>query len=163
MQKIIVSDASPIGYLIRIDKLELLEIIYGAIIIPEAVYQEIFRLENLGYNLSAFKNSKWIKVLKPIDISNIDTYKSILDKGELEALSIAISYNADLVIIDEKLGRFVAKQIGFDITGLVGILIAAKIRGHITSIKKILDSVIALGFRISKNLYITTLIAYNEQ
>ncbi len=41
MLKIIVSDTSPISYLIKIDKLDLLEVLYGEIIIPEAVYQEI--------------------------------------------------------------------------------------------------------------------------
>ncbi len=58
MLKIIVSDTSPISYLIKIDKLSLLEALYGEIIIPEAVYREILQLENLGYNLSVFKNSK---------------------------------------------------------------------------------------------------------
>ncbi len=81
MLKIIVSDTSPISYLIKIDKLSLLEALYGEIIIPEAVYQEILQLENLGYNLSVFKNSKWIKILNPIDISNIHTYVNILIKA----------------------------------------------------------------------------------
>ncbi len=60
------------------------------------------------------------------------------------------------------MGRLIAKQIGFDITGLIGILITAKMKGHIISIKEILDNLIVLGFRISKNLYITTLITCNE-
>ncbi len=61
------------------------------------------------------------------------------------------------------MGRLIAKQIGFDIAGLIGISITAKMRGHIISIKEILDNLIVLGFRISKNLYITTLITCNEQ
>lgn len=54
MRKIIVSDTSCIGYLIQIHSLDLLRIIYGEIIIPVAVYQEILQLENKKYDLSEF-------------------------------------------------------------------------------------------------------------
>lgn len=162
MQKIIVSDTSCIGYLLQINLLHLLQIIYGEIIIPDSVNEEILQLKNKGHNLSEFKNADWIKIYQANNLSNVNDYKYILDKGELEAISIAIELKADLLIIDEKLGRIVAKSIGFDITGLVGILITAKNKNLILSVKDALDKVILLGCRISKKLYNIALKSCNE-
>ena len=163
MQKIIVSDTSCIGYLIQINCLNLLQIIYGDIIIPTAVNEEILQLENKGHALSEYQSAEWIKIYPAADLSNVKEYKNILDKGELEAISIAIELKADLLIIDEKLGRIVAKTIGFEITGLVGILITAKNKGLIPSVKNALDKVNLLGCRISEKLYNIALKSCNEQ
>jgi predicted nucleic acid-binding protein len=162
MQKIIVSDTSCISYLLQINLLHLLQIIYGEIIIPDAVNEEILQLKNKGHNLSEFKNANWIKICQANNLSNVNDYKYILDKGELEAISIAIELKADLLIIDEKLGRIVATNIGFDITGLVGILITAKSKNLILSVKDALDKVILLGCRISEKLYNIALKSCNE-
>ena len=162
MQKIIVSDTSCIGYLIQTNLLHLLQILYGEIIIPYAVNKEILQLENKGYILSEFKNATWIKIEQANNLLNVEQYKFILDKGELEAISIGIQLKADLLIIEEKRGRTIAKNIGFDITGLVGILIVAKNKNLISSIKDILDKVRLLGCRISEKLYNTALKSCNE-
>lgn len=162
MQKIIVSDTSCIGYLIQINLLNLLQIIYGEIIIPQAVYDEI---QNLKFNERSsfkFQSADWIKIYPATNLSNVKKYQHILDKGELEAISIAIDLKADLLILDEKLGRIVATSIGFDITGLVGILIIAKNRGLISSVKEVLNKVISLGCRISQHLYNIALKSCNE-
>jgi predicted nucleic acid-binding protein len=90
MQKIIVSDTSCISYLLQINLLHLLQIIYGEIIIPDAVNEEILQLKNKGHNLSEFKNANWIKICQANNLSNVNDYKYILDRGELEAISIAI-------------------------------------------------------------------------
>jgi predicted nucleic acid-binding protein len=163
MQKIIVSDTSCVGYLIQINLLHLLQTLYGEIIIPAAVNDEILQLENKEHTLSEFKNADWIKIYSTHNLSNVSKYKNILDRGELEAISIAIELEADLLIIDEKLGRIVAKTIGFDITGLVGILITAKNKNLILSVKKALDELILLGCRISNTLYNIALKSCNEQ
>lgn len=163
MQKIIVSDTSSVGYLLQINLIHLLKILYGEIIIPDAVNKEILQLENKGYILSEFINADWIKIYSTHNLSNVKDYKNILDQGELEAISIAIELNADLLIIDEKLGRVVATDLGFDITGLVGILMIAKNKNLIPSVKTALDKLILLGCRISKKLYNIALKYCNEQ
>ena len=162
MQKIIVSDTSCIGYLLQINCLNLLQIIYGEIIIPESVNTEILNLEIKGHNLSEFNSATWIKIYQVKDISNVQQYQSILDKGELQAISLAIDLSADLLIIDEKLGRIVATSMGFDITGMVGILITAKNKNLIPSVKDALDKVILLGCRIGNKLYNIALKSCNE-
>ena len=162
MQKTIVSDTSCIGYLIQINRLDLLQMLYGEIIIPTGVFEEVLQLEERGYLLSEFKNASWISIQKPMDLSNVRDYKHLLHKGELQAISLAIELNADLLIIDEKIGRIVAANIGFDITGLVGILITAKNMNLIASVKENLDKVILSGCRISEKLYNIALKSCNE-
>ncbi len=149
--------------MIQINLLNLLQVIYGEIIIPVAVNEEILQLENKVHSLSEYKNANWIKIYPANNLINVREYKRILDKGELEAISIAIELKADLLIIDEKLGRIVASAIGFDITGLVGILITAKNKNLIPSVKITLDKVMLLGCRISQKLYNTALKSCNEQ
>jgi len=162
MQKIIVTDTTCIGYLIQINCLNILQIIYGEIIIPKAVYHEILPLENKGFDLTEFKKASWIKIYSANHLAKVEEFNHILDIEELEAISIALELNADLLIIDEKLGRIVATNIGFDITGLVGVFIAAKKMNLIISVKDALNKVILLGCRISKQLYNTALKSCNE-
>ncbi len=118
MQKIIVSDTSCIGYLIQINCLNLLQIIYGEIIIPEAVNNEILKLEIKGHNLAEFISADRIKIYPANNFSNVKEYQNLLDYEELHAISLAIDLHADLLIIDERLGRIVATSMGFDITEL---------------------------------------------
>ena len=75
MQKIIVSDTSCIGYLIQINLLHLLQTLYGEIIIPTAVNDEILKLKNKGHLLSEFKKAEWIKVYPANSLSNVREYK----------------------------------------------------------------------------------------
>ena len=69
----------------------------------------------------------------------------------------------DLGLIDERLGRREARDLGVSITGLSGILLVAKRRGLITQIRPIIDSsILDANFRIGANLYREVLVAAGE-
>lgn len=61
-----------------------------------------------------------------------------LDKGEAEVLILSQEIDADLVIIDEVVARPFAKQIGVKMTGTLGILLKAKEKGFILSVKELI-------------------------
>jgi uncharacterized protein len=86
-----------------------------------------------------------------------------LDPGEANAVVLAIELKATQLLIDERLGRIEAKRQGLRITGILGVLLAAKRRGLIPIIRPILDRLIdEANFRISDRLYNETLTLAEE-
>lgn len=57
-----------------------------------------------------------------------------LDGGETDALALALEVHADTVLIDAGLGRHAARSLGLHVTGLLGCLVLAKQRGHLSAI-----------------------------
>lgn len=123
---IIISDTTPIITLLKIERLDLLEKLFGAVVIPNAVYKEL--TSNTKY-LSEAQIIGGCPYLKRHEVSDWGSIKKMrevgLDAGESEAIALAEERGADLLIIDERKGRNVAKKMGLKITGTIGILIQA--------------------------------------
>jgi predicted nucleic acid-binding protein len=81
----------------------------------------------------------WINVhdLKNQDISRI--LKMELDEGESEAIALADELKADVVLLDEKDARRIAKQLGLRVLGTIGILVWGKRVGKINNLRQVLD------------------------
>jgi len=160
---IVVSDTSCISNLLLIGQLDLLQKIYTEIIIPPAVHNEILKLETSGRDLSDFKLRKWILIKQdfPRNISSLPPKN--IDRGEAEALDLAVYLKADRLLIDERKGSQLAKQLGITTIGLLGILKIAKEKNLISSIKIILDQLIENNFWLSNQLYNLVLKSVNEQ
>jgi len=77
-----------------------------------------------------------------------------LDPGEAEAIALALETQAELLLMDERLGRDTARHLGLPFTGLIGLLVEAKRKGLIPGIKHELDALRDIaGFRIADLLY----------
>ena len=75
-----------------------------------------------------------------------------MGRGEAEALTLSKEKNADLILIDEKKARKAARRAGFDIFGVLGLLLAAKNRALITAVKPFIEELSKQGFRLSKKV-----------
>lgn len=158
---VIVSDTSVISNLIQLGELSLLEMLYGEVVIPRKVLDELAKM--LG-NAEIVKDAAWLSVKSASDKGLYSRLQAQLDPGESEAIALAIELGADLLIIDERRGRHIAKQHGILIIGLLGILIEAKSRGFVESVKPMLDRLILdNGFWVSPKLYQDVLRVVNEQ
>ncbi len=85
-----------------------------------------------------------------------------LDLGEAEAITLAMDLGADLLIIDERLGRRHAQRIGLGITGSVGILLKAKKLGKLDQVKPFITELRAKGIRLNNALIDQALKLANE-
>ena len=118
---IIVSDTSPINYLILIGQIDLLPQLFEQIIIPQAVYNELSdSLAPLSVQNWTIDTPSWLKI-QPVS-QPTDEIKNLLDPGESEAIILAQELNADLLLLDDMKARRIAKQRGLVITGILGIL-----------------------------------------
>lgn len=151
---IIVSDTSPISNLAVISQLPLLRALYRQLVIPDIVYQELTALQKFGIDISLIQTSEWIVIRSAQDRTFVQILQAELDDGEAEAIALAIELQADRLLIDERLGRRVAERYGVQITGLLGILAAAKQENLIPAVKTVMDQLInQAGFRVHPNLY----------
>lgn len=148
---IIVSDAGPLIGLARIGKLKILKKLFEKVYIPEAVYKEL-AIESGKEGAKILKkevNSDWIIHEKGIIVPQ--KIQNILDLGESEAIVLAQKKKA-LLLIDEKKGRKVAAAEGVSFTGTGALLIRAKQKGYITSVKEALNELINEDYRFSETL-----------
>ena len=118
---IVVSNTSPINYLILIGQINLLPKLFGQITIPPAVYSE------LSDALAPSPVQTWIATppdwLKINPVSQLrDATVALLDAGEGEAILLAQQLNADLLLLDDMKARRTATERGLVITGILGIL-----------------------------------------
>jgi hypothetical protein len=151
---IVVSDTSPIINLAIIGELHILPAAFGKIIIPESVFREI-TIGGAGMPGAAeIGLADWIEVRKCSNVQLLQVLKSQVDPGEAEAIALAIELKPDLLLIDERIGRQLAKDLQVPILGLLGVLRVAKHKKLISSTKEIMDRLIhEAGFRISPGLY----------
>jgi len=147
---IIVSNTTPIISLASIGKLDILQALFGKIIIAEAVYQEIKAKESYGYHDI---DQEYIQVKAIQGKIYTDLLLNQLDLGEAETIILAKEINADFVIIDENLGYKMAKNSGLNATRTLSVLLNAKQNGMITEIKPLLDEMISKGRWYSQKVY----------
>ncbi|MGZ5283810.1 MAG: DUF3368 domain-containing protein [Bacteroidia bacterium] len=140
MQRIIVSDASCLILLDKIGELNLLQKIFGQILITETVSNEI--------NITL---PDWIEVKNP-ETNLHFALASILDSGEATSISLAMDYDNALLIIDEFKGRKVAQEMVLKITGTLGVLVIAKEKIITASVKEIITKISSTNFRLSNAL-----------
>lgn len=125
---IVISDTSPLTSLISIDHEDILKQLYKDVVIPQAVYRELLE-EHI--NLPDFIIVKNVR-----DREHVESLIKKVDIGEAEAIVLAKERKADFLLIDEQIGRRVAESEGIRIIRLMGILLIAKGKGYINSVRK---------------------------
>jgi len=128
---IVVSDSGPLIALAKIGKLNVLRELFGEIIIPKAVWIEVVERGKGKPGSDEVKNANWIKVIEVKDELSVEILRKEIEVGEAEAIILAKELNANLIILDEKIPRIIAKSLGLTVIGSLAILFIAKKRGII--------------------------------
>jgi uncharacterized protein len=151
---IIVSDTSPINNLAAIGQLCLLKQLYGQVIIPEAVYQE---LTNPDFPVAGALEVQTLDWIQTQPIKNQGMFASLqdqLDPGEAAAIVLALELKATQLLIEQRRGRAIADRLEISYVGILGILVEAKSKGLIVAVKPLLDALIEqAGFWVAPPLY----------
>ena len=124
---IVIADTTPIITLIKLQRLDLLEKLFDTVFLPHAVFEELISNSKYLTEAQTVVECPFLKRLEVSDRQSIKILREVvgLDAGESEAIALAEENHADLLIIDERKGRRVAKQMELKITGTIGILLQA--------------------------------------
>lgn len=154
---IVISDTTPIISLLKAGHLDLLNRLFGEVVIPEAVYMELTGNKSFQAEAKTVEQCTFIQVARVRDQKSVNIFRKVtgLDAGESESIVMAEEANADLLLMDEHKGRRVARQMGLTITGTIGILISAYDEGYLSGsdVEICIERLKEHGIRISDALY----------
>jgi predicted nucleic acid-binding protein len=147
---IVISDTSPLNYLILIECIDVLPQLYGRVVIPEGVLPELQR------DSTPQVVKKWMAARPDwLDIRQVrlqpDERLATLGVGERQAISLAQELRAAAIIIDEERGRQEAKRLGLSVIGILGVLRDAAER-NLIELPFALDRLRETNFRVSEKI-----------
>jgi hypothetical protein len=145
----VVVNTSPLIALDRIGRLEILRALYGTVVRPQSVLEELKAGRGCCEMSSALCDADWI-VTEPDPAEAV--LRRELGPGEMAAIALAVRTKADLIILDDLQARFLADSVGLRLTGTLGVLMAAFKAGHITDVNRAVADLQASGFRVSERL-----------
>lgn len=140
----VVSDSSPIIALSDLNRLNLLLELFGDVAVLPAV---------IGETVSAAPLPRWIhevELTQPIDPQILIAG---LGPGESAAIHLALETNPPWLILDDRPARRLAISLGIPVIGTLGILLAAKRKGLLTTLKPVLNALMQTGFFVAPALY----------
>jgi predicted nucleic acid-binding protein len=71
-----------------------------------------------------------------------------IDKCEASAIALALENAGCTIILDDYKAMKIAEKLGINITGTIGVIVKAKLKGIIPSIKPILEKIRPTDFRL---------------
>jgi predicted nucleic acid-binding protein len=148
---IVVSGTSPINNLAAINQLHLLHQLYGTVLLPEAVFQQLTDPNFPVAGVTEAQMFDWIQTRAVSDRTLVEALSNELDIGEAEAIALAVEIQAERVLIDERRGRLIASRLNLRYTGILGILVEAKSQGLIAEVKPGLDALIISDLAASQD------------
>ena len=142
----IIGDSSALVALATMDRLDLLEKIFDKIYVPQAVYDEV----TISYKSQSLKLKEFL--FDKVVAVELDISKMGLGQGELEAIALYKSMNADFLLIDDRRAKSFAKLNGLNVLGSLGVMVLAKDAGFVESIREDLEKLVNSSLFISQNL-----------
>ena len=141
MSKTIISDTSCFIILTNIGELDLLNKLYGDILTTSVIAEEY------GKPLPA-----WVIIANPSEMDFNHILELTPDRGEASAIALALEIKDCVLIVDDYKARVIAVGLGIEIKGTIGVIVSAKLKGIIPSIKPVLEKIKNTNFRLSEEI-----------
>lgn len=145
----VICNTTPVIALSAINQLPLLQQLYAAVLVPQAVIEEL----QAGGPIAVPDLTKetWVQV-----VPNVTTLEARLlfelDYGERHVVLNALKFQAELVLIDDRTARNLAEYYGLTVKGTLGVLVEAKRKGHIEAFRPLALARRAQGIRFALRL-----------
>jgi predicted nucleic acid-binding protein len=150
---LVVSDSGPVHYLVLCEAIEVIPKLYGQLVIPSAVAQELTHPQTPAV-VSRWIHTlpHWATIQAPAQI-DVATH---LGLGEREAISLALELKATQLLIDDRAARRVALQRGLLTAGTVAIMEQAAANG-LLNLSEAIQKLLNTNFRINMDVVRETL------
>ena len=157
VKNIVVLNTSPIIYLSSLGEINILEKLFEEVLIPEAVKRELISGGEGSFGFKEVKKEKWIKT-KKIENELAKAYLlTDLDDGEAEVIVLADDEKADIIVMDDRLDRKVARLRGYNVIGTLRLLVMSKEKGIISEVRSRIEKLKTAGFWLSEDVIKTVL------
>ena len=148
---IVVVDTGPVIALDNLNRLDLLSLFEAPIVIPSHVRRELLsKPETETQNIErALANRIHVRDVPALDAVTKDAVAR-LDAGERQAVGLASALDEKtLLVMDDKAGRRVARQLDCSVTGVIGVLLRAKELGRVEAVAPLLLALREGGYWLS--------------
>ena len=149
----VVADAGPLIHLSLLGKIDLLPSLYGRVLIPDLVHDEVVRAGTGRPGSMEIQGATWIDVEphEP-DADLFRLLRSELDPGEAAAIWLGLNRRAEYLLSDDRQARLAAERLGLTVRGTLGVLAESKRRGLILEVSPLLRELQRQGVWLSEKL-----------
>lgn len=137
----VIADTSCLIVLDRIGHLDLLQELFGKVVVTPTVRDEF-----------GGKLPDWVQISEPRPSALLDELVQRLDAGEATSIALAFSNRGSMLIIDELKGRKATAVLEIRMVGTVGVLVMAKQKGLLSDVEQLVETLNSVGFRMSPDL-----------
>ena len=147
-----VSNTTPLRYLIAIEQEHLLGQLFEKVFVPVAVHEELTEARTPEIvRRCVISLPTWLEV-RTVEETQTTAFPVTLHRGEREAILLAETLRADVLLIDEQIGRTIALSRNLPLSGTLGVLERADTKGLVNDFPQILRRLKASGFFITEAL-----------
>jgi predicted nucleic acid-binding protein len=126
----VVSNTTPLNYLVLIGRADILRALYQTVMIPEAVFLELTSQSTPELvKVWILSNPDWLRVGQTPDLPAVELDE--VQIGERQAIVLAQQLPSDLIILDDRRARRLAQNRGLNVIGTIGVLTVAAEKGLI--------------------------------
>ncbi len=146
-----ISNTSPLLYLHLVRQLDLFPQLYGTVFVPPAVEAELQAGAERGVDVPQIKVLHWLQVMPLASVTSIPMVMD-LGRGEAEVIALGLENPNSRLILDDTLGRRIARFQGLQFTGTVGVVVKAKQTGLVSAVSPIISALQEAGLWLSESL-----------
>ena len=149
---IAVSNTTPLRYLVAIGQDDLLGGLFDKVYIPIGVHEELTDPKTPEVvRRRILSLPTWLEIRAVREVNTAE-FPVTLHRGEREAILLAETLRADVLLIDEQIGRTIAMKRSIPLSGTLGVLERADLMSFLDDFPQVLKQLKAGGFFISGSL-----------